>query len=163
MPRTPRRLHNGSTFPHSWLPLVAVALLATGCTQIENPGKVAPGSPTVRDTRSTQLQRTQFEDVPVPMGFEFVTRGNRSFSFDRGGVRVGRFSYWGRAPREEVVAFFRETLPLRAYRWEFLGEDRNADGTTLRFRKERQDCQIDISEDAASTRILVQVEGVTDS
>ena len=81
-----------------------LALLVVSCDSIENPRTLAPGEPSVAETRSLELQRSQFEDIPVPQGFEFVTRGNRSFSFARGGVRVGRFVYWGKKSVEEVAS-----------------------------------------------------------
>ena len=93
-----------------WLPILACCAFAA-CTQIENPGRVVPGSPSVEDTQSRCLQRVQFDDVPIPRGFEYVTRGNRSFSYEGGGVRVGRFEYWGRTALQETAAFFKETGP----------------------------------------------------
>ena len=147
-----------------WLPILACCAFAA-CTQIENPGTVVPGSPSVEDTQSRCLQRVQFEDVPIPWGFEYVTRGNRSFSYEGGGVRAGRFEYWGRTPLQETAAFFKETLVLRAYGWQLVSEDDDPRerSTTLKFRKRNQNCEIKIRQEAGDTRIYVLVTGMDET
>ena len=134
-------------------------LLAVGCDSIENPRTFAPGEPDVAATRSVELHRSQFEDVPVPRGFEVVTRGNRSFSFARGGVRVGRFVYWGQQGVEEVAAFFRRTMGLRAYGWLFRSQDVGQDNTTIGFRKDHVECTVTITQGGNGTYVQIDVAG----
>ena len=144
--------------------LTTVAILALltgalgGCAeQIENPGKIMPGSPSVSDTQSQHLQRVQFADVPVPRGFELVTRGNRSFSFQGGGVRLGRFRYWGKQTREEVAAFYRRTMPLSTYGWSSKADKEDKDVSTLVFAKDDDSCVVSIREEGGATVIHLKV------
>ena len=141
----------------------ALALLLTACDSIENPRTLAPGEPAIAETRSLELQRSQFEDIPVPQGFEFVTRGNRSFSYSRGGVRVGRFVYWGRKGGpdgvEEAAAFFRRTMKLRAYGWQLRSQDIGEDSTTFAFSKNHTDCTVTITHEKVGTYVRIDMAG----
>jgi hypothetical protein len=143
---------------------LAVLALLVGCSQVDNPGKTThPGSPTVRDTRSEVLSRGQFPDIPVPEGFSLVSRGNRSFSYVGGGVRVGRFHYWGRGAMPDVVAFYRSTMGLRAYAWSLSASSSGDGQDSLTFTKQGDTCEITIQDDAeGATTVLVAVRG-TDS
>ncbi len=146
--------------------LTTIAVLAVltgalaGCAeQIENPGKIMPGSPAVSDTQSQHLQRVQFSDIPVPSGFELVTRGNRSFSFQGGGVRVGRYLYWGKQTQEEVAAFYRRTMPLATYGWSRKTETHENDINTLVFAKNEASCVVSIQKEDDATVIHLKVSG----
>ncbi len=130
-----------------------------GCTQIENPRVMVPTEPGVNATKSMELHRAQFEDIPVPPGFEYVTRGNRSFSYADGGVRVGRFLYWGRASIDEVSEFYRRTLPLRAYGWELLDETPTSGGNELNWKKGSQNCNVALTRESNATYIGVTITG----
>jgi hypothetical protein len=140
--------------------IAALALLAgAACSQIENPRTMLPTEPGVDATRSKELHRAQYEDLPVPPGFEYVTRGNRSFSYLDGGVKVGRFLYWGRTSVEETAAFYRRTLPLRAYGWDFLSEESLPKRHELRFRKADQECTVTLTRDVDATYAGVTIIG----
>ncbi len=138
---------------------VLVMVCATGCDYVENPRVLMPGEPGVAETRSVELQRSQFDDVPVPEGFEFVTRGNRSFSYARGGVRVGRFVYWGRRDVAEVAGFFRRTMGLRAYGWELRAENTSGDGADFEFQKDQTGCHVTISRERGGTYVRIDLAG----
>ncbi|MAG57894.1 MAG: hypothetical protein CMJ83_16540 [Planctomycetes bacterium] len=141
---------------------LAAALIAAafcGCTEIDNPRTLAPGEPDVADTRSRELQRSQFDDIPTPPGFQYVTRGNRSFSFSRGGVRVGRFIYWGRMDVAEAAAFYRRNMGIRAYDWNLVSEDASVAQATFRYRKGQQDCTVTITRETEATYVRIDVNG----
>jgi hypothetical protein len=148
-------------FPHLARAAAGIVLAAVlvSCTQVENPRVVAPGQPGVDETRSTMLQRSQFEDVPVPYGFEYMTRGNRSSSYERGGVRVARLVYRGLAPVDEVVAFYHRNMELRAFAWEAVSEEADQDGATLRYKKNQTRCMLSITREAGTTYVQVDVAG----
>ena len=140
--------------------VAAVAVSVVACQQVENPRTLDPSQPGVGATQSREINRVQFSDIPVPQDFSYVTRGNRSFSYEQGGVRVGRFFYWGKSEVEDVVAFYRATMPLRAFDWQFVNEGSGQDGgTTLDFRKGRQSCRITVSREKDATLVDVQVTG----
>ena len=134
-------------------------LFIVGCDSIENPRTLAPGQPDVAETRSRELQRSQFDDIPTPPGFEFVTRGNRSFSFTKGGVRVGRLVYWGRGGVEEVTDFFRRNMGLRAYGWRSGSESLTATVVTLDYTKEKVDCRVTITRESGGTYVRIDLSG----
>ena len=141
-------------------PLLALtATLLVSCTQIENPRTLVPTEPGVEATQSRALQRAQFEDIPVPPGFEYVTRGNRSYSYSQGGVRVGEFVYWGRSSVEDAAAFYRRTMGRRAYEWELVSEGPIEEGAKLDFRKGRQSCEVTITQGDGGTYVKVAVRG----
>jgi len=140
--------------------LAAIVLGAVACTQVENPRTLDPSQPGVDATQSRELNRVQFPDIPVPQDFSYVTRGNRSFSYEQGGVRVGRFFYWGKTDVDDVVAFYRSTMPLRAFDWQFVNEGAGQEGgTALDFRKGRQSCRITVSREKDATLVDIQVTG----
>ena len=141
------------------LALCAIALWAAACSQIYNPRILAPSEPGVQDVQSRNLQRIQFDDLPVPRGFLYVTRGNRSFSYQAGGVRVGQFVYWGRQSPQEVEAFYRETMPLAAYGWSLLDSNSSDSSVTLRFKKNQQSCDVTVEAEPKGTYVTVFVTG----
>ena len=139
--------------------IILLTGILIGCAQqIENPGKML-GSPTVEDTRSTELQRVQFADVPVPHGFELVPRGNRSYSFQGGGVRLARYRYWGKQSPEDVASFYRRTMALDTYGWNPTTETSEQGQSTLAFAKDQDSCIVTILEEAGATVIRVNVSG----
>jgi hypothetical protein len=141
------------------LALCAILLLTAACSQIENPRILSPEEPSVQDVQSRKLQRLQFEDLPVPRGFLYVTRGNRSFSYQAGGVRVGQFVYWGRLAQAEVEAFYRETMVLDAYGWSYQNSRPSDNGVVMSFKKNQQSCDVTVEEEAKGTYVTVFVTG----
>jgi hypothetical protein len=139
--------------------LVALVLLvaASGCRQVENPGKVFPQSPTVEDTRSKEIQIDQLPDIPVPRDMTYITRGNQSFSYAQGGVRVGRFHYWGNVPIDEVVAFYRERMPQKPYGWTLVNEQSQGGMTTMQFQKTSDHLEVRIGPEGSSTISVVSL------
>lgn len=135
--------------------LLATAAMLCGCRQVENPGKVFPNSPSVEDTRSREVTRNPPPDLPVPRDMLYVTRANQSFSYLQGGVRVGRFHYWGNVGLDEVVAFYRERMPQRPYGWTLVNEQSNGTSTRLSFRKDADRLDVSVSpEDSATLAVL---------
>jgi hypothetical protein len=139
--------------------LCLLFLLTAGvaCEQIENPGKVVPGSPTVQETRSTELQRSQLDDVPVPRDLTLVTRANQSFSYVASGLRVGRFLYRGPVPVDQVVSFLRENMPLSAYGWTPTAESVDGPVARLSFQKGADRCALEVSREDGATTLLIMV------
>ena len=139
---------------------IFLAALLTGCShQVENPGKLLPGSPSVEQTRSSELRRAQFADIPVPNGFELVTRGNRSYTYQGGGVRLAALRYWGKQSPAAVAAFYRRTMPLQAYGWAASGERLESGVSVLGFNKELQTCEVTIEKKGRATVILMRISG----
>lgn len=64
---------------------------------------------------ASALSPVQFDDIPVPDGFELQTGMNQSFSYQSGDYRIGEFHYAGLPPGEQVRGFMNENMPL--YGW----------------------------------------------
>lgn len=134
-----------------------VCVLALGCEQIENPGKLTPGSPGVAGTRSVELQRSQLDDVPVPRDMELVTRANQSFSYTSAGVRVGRFRFRGNVAVDEAIDFYRKNMPLSAYGWTPTNESVDREVAVLTYSKNADRCDVRVTREDGATTILVMV------
>lgn len=128
-------------------------LALTSCRQLENPGKTFPNSPGVDATRSHEVTRHPPQDIPVPRDMIYETRLNQSFSYFQGGVRVGRFRYWGNVPQQEVVVFYRERMADHPYGWTLVNERTSGNATTLSFRKDSDNCDVRIEPDASQATV----------
>jgi hypothetical protein len=130
-------------------------LACAGCRQLENPGKVWPASPSVDATRSAEISRNTPTDIPVPRDMLYVTRANQSFSYLQGGVRVGRFHYWGNVPADEVVVFYRERMAQRPYGWTLVSESSQGPATKMSFQKDADRVDVSVSpEDGATVAVI---------
>lgn len=119
-----------------------------------------PTRPTEDAARSMELTRSQFDDIPVPRDFTYVNKGNQSFSYSQGGVRVGKFRYWGQDPVDDVVSFYKRTMSLMAYDWQFVSESEEQLGLPiLQFAKGRQSCTIRVAKIVGSTQVDIDVAG----
>jgi hypothetical protein len=144
--------------------LLMLGTLTLGCEQLENPGKLTPGSPGVTGTRSVELQRSQLDDIPVPRDMTLVTRANQSFSYSSANVRVGRFKFYGPVSVEESVDFYRNNMPLSAYGWTPSNERVERDTATLSFVKNADRCDIELKREGGATtlHVLVNCEALKD-
>ncbi len=130
----------------------AVAVLAlAGCESVQH------GTTTLDPTRSVSIARSQFEDIPVPLGMQLITLGNRSFTYERGGVRVGHLEYSGDVAGSEVVDFFRANMPLQPYGWTMTEETREDATTSLLFRKGAAKCSLKISLGNRSSTLTIDL------
>lgn len=134
-----------------------LVLAASGCRQVENPGKVFPQSPSVEDTRSKEISRNPPEDIPVPRDMQYITRANQSFSYLQGGVRVGRFHFWGNVTTEDVAIFYRERMPQRPYGWTLVNEKSQGAVTTMQFQKTSDHLELRIEPEGGSTVAVVSL------
>ena len=139
--------------------ILVTTLVLAGCSQIGNTGEPTPGSPHPTELQSKELRRSQFPDVPVPEGFELVTRGNRSFSFSGGGARVGQFEYAGGMTPASVVAFYRSHMPLLAYGWKLDSETGEDLSKVLNYTKNEQECTVRVGQERGATIVRILVNG----
>lgn len=120
--------------------VIAVTVLAlAGCESVQH------GTTNLDPTRSVSIARSQFDDIPVPLGMQLITLGNRSFTYERGGVRVGHLEYSGNVAGGDVVDFFRANMPLQPYGWTMTEETRTDTTAALLFRKGAAKCNLKIS------------------
>lgn len=99
----------------------------------------------------TQLQ---FADLPVPQNFELIRE--RSFSKEDQNSRMAYLFYQGRGSIEEVINFYKESMPLN--RWSFESKSGLADRVTLKYNKEGEICTVTIGMEAKrKTSVFIQV------
>ena len=136
-----------------------VVVLGTSCTMSDS-GRPALDDSAARRTRSQQLTRLQVSDVPVPPEMRLKKRGNRSFSFAGGGVRVAHLVYRGPLSIEDIISFYEDTMPLAAFGWVSAGEERNNNEVILRFTKNADNCEIRVFRDQDTATAEVELTGL---
>ncbi len=141
------------------LVLGSICLLAGGCHNVDREGSTSTG---VRlrneESRSSELQRNQFVDIPVPEKMQLVTRHNDSFSFYRGGVRLARLTYWtADLGIEEVVSFYRDTMTQRPFGWAQSAERTEDETHVLTYQKDSERCEITVKRDNRGTAALIKL------
>ena len=130
----------------------AAALFAVaGCETVQH------GTTTLDPTRSVSIARSQFDDIPVPEGLQIITLGNRSFTYERGVVRVGRLEYSGPVAGDDVVGFYRANMPLQPYGWTLTEEKREDASTSMPFRKGSAKCVLSISLGTRNSTLTIDV------
>jgi hypothetical protein len=81
-----------------------------GCQTFTKKKKASPNESLV------PAMTSRFNDVPVPTEFKFMP--GDSYSFENSGVRVGVLSYQGQADIDQVLAFYKEQMPM--FNWRLL-------------------------------------------
>lgn len=118
------------------LGLIAACLATAGCTQ-------DPDSPLVDPNGDPRVLRVQPRDIPTPWGLGW--RAHESYFLPGEGQRRARLVYEGEVAIEEVLAFYRETMPREGFGWRAEGEERSGNRHELRFSKRGEFCTLRIS------------------
>lgn len=94
----------------------------------------------------------KFDDVPVPA--RFTLRAEQSFAFQNEEVRVGMLRYAGPADSEQVIAFYREQMPV--FQWTLVNAVEAAPAV-LNFEKAGQSCIILVYRKGRRTELSVDL------
>jgi len=94
----------------------------------------------------------KFSDVPVPSGFKLLAQD--SYTFQSAGVRVGVLKYHGKADIEQVVAFYKDQMPL--YNWNLLNAIEYGQ-RLLNFDREQETCIVDLSAKGNNITIIISL------
>ena len=155
--------------------IVTSTAFLSGCRQVEeteNPFSdtmTALGASSAnRSSRSGELSRIQFDDIPVPQGFFLRNHRNESYSFKDDAIRIGRFVYWGRAEVNDVREYYVEEMPKKAYGWRLVEDPGGSDRlTTMTFTKPGHRCEITMEPEhqrpGAGLLVKVWVENTRDN
>lgn len=120
------------------IPLLALAACAER-PLVERPA--APGD-----------EKALFADVPVADGLAYVDGyGHKTPS---GHIRTYRQTFEGQRRQEDVVKFYRDTLPLHG--WKLMGED-GKNPVTLTFAKQAEKCAVAVSSTATGVKVDVKL------
>ena len=82
----------------------------------------------------------KFGDVPVPVGFNLLSK--ESYAFESKGLRVGVLKYKGRANPDRVINFYKEQMPM--YNWNLLNIIEYGE-RLMNFERENETCNINLS------------------
>jgi len=94
----------------------------------------------------------KFNDVPVPAGFKFLPE--ESYTFQSGGVRVGVLKYHGKSDIEQVVAFYKDQMPL--YNWNLVNAIEYGQ-RLLNFDREQESCIVDLLAKGRNIKIIISL------
>lgn len=126
-----------------WTVMGVVLACLAGC------GDSKPGSVNRLNPRGIPY----LEGVPVPGGFELVSRD--STDYESGGQRNARHVYAGFADAAAVRSFYQEQMPLMG--WTRVSAQ-NVEGTiSLRFEKKTEACTVDIKPTGFLNRTRIHV------
>jgi hypothetical protein len=117
-----------------------------------------------QDPKYVELTETQPGDVPVPNGFEMVTRTKESYCLDLGpnGFRDAHLVYHGDMTPRLVARFYESTMVLPTYGWKDRSAYQTEGDRTLKFTKGQSICTVVITDldnaEDARTRITVDIK-----
>ena len=94
----------------------------------------------------------RFDDIPVPYGFQILQED--SFTFENERARVGLLKYRGKSSPDQVVAFYREQMPL--YNWEMLNVIEFGQ-RLLNFEKDEQTCIITVNPERSKMLVTIAI------
>lgn len=99
--------------PSKWLAaLLVLALGGAGCAALESPSASATGD-APPGSQAQNAGHYRFNDLPVPQGYTLVT--DQSFVFESPGMRAGHLVYTGGGKNQDIVRFFRNSLPQQGW------------------------------------------------
>ncbi|MEE9394220.1 MAG: hypothetical protein V3W41_17105 [Planctomycetota bacterium] len=138
------------------LPLLLVLVWTTACVNVEETNNpisdsltgVGATTPPEARSRSEELSRIQFDDIPVPEGFFLRNHRNESFSYRFGDRRIGRFVYWGYGKRAELLRHFEAMMPKGPFGWKRGESSVQAASDRMTFVKTGQRCTVTLTPDA---------------
>lgn len=117
--------------------LATLALAISSCANVTN-------------ERDVQV----FTDVPYPSGFLLDRDASESQEDDA--VRSGRFILKGRGKPEDVIQFYRESMP--ALGWS-LSPASSSDPNSDAYLKYSQECIVTVSQEGENTVVRLDVRG----
>ncbi len=91
--------------------------------------------------------------VPLFPGFKFVPE--RSFVYESGDVKMGRFVFVGQAKVEDVVLYYKEVLPQQG--WEPVAVSVFGKEAILTYVTPEQTLNINLSRKGSTTTMIVQL------
>ena len=94
----------------------------------------------------------RFNDVPVPSGFKVID--NESFAFQNDITRVALLKYIGARTADQVVAFFKEQMPM--YKWSPINII-EYERRILNYEKESESCIVTIESKGRKSIITIAI------
>lgn len=120
----------------------------SGCSTIS----FQKSAPADKDGTLKSSQVLRFSDVVVPQGFNLVPA--QSYSFENYGIRVGMLKYTGKAKSEQIVNFFKDSMPEGGWNLINILE---YEQKMLNFDKEDETCVIVITPKTLVTEVTISL------
>jgi hypothetical protein len=125
-----------------------VVTLALGCSDLASPSR---GGGKLYVTREAVIP-----DLPVPEGFSMDL--NRSYYNSGRGTRTGLLTYVGKAETVDLLAFFRDNMPISG--WQLKKESSDFGSYNLHFIKKAEAADVKIIPGRFSTDVTVSLHRV---
>ncbi len=94
----------------------------------------------------------RFSDIPVPANFKLLHQ--ESYTFEGAGIRVAVLTYEGRANADQVVAFYKEQMPM--FNWGLLNIIEYGN-RLLNFDRDKENCVINLFPRGSKVKITISL------
>jgi hypothetical protein len=94
----------------------------------------------------------KFSDIPVPIGLKPLPQS--SYSFQSSGVRVGVLQYRGKGNAEQIIAFYKEQMPM--YNWSLINITEYGQ-RLMNFERESESCIIALQPKGSSITVIISL------
>ncbi|MBI2930770.1 MAG: hypothetical protein HYY16_03895 [Planctomycetes bacterium] len=98
-------------------------------------------------------EKAVFQDVPVPEGLTYDAGTGRTTP--AGNIRVYTQEFSGNRKLEDIVTFYRQTLPLHG--WSLSGEE-GKDPVKLVFLKKDEQCVVNVASHQGGVKVGVKLD-----
>ncbi len=124
-----------------------VFLLLAGCAVNSASQK---GSVT---TEVQQIKTKMFDDIPVYPGFKLIPE--KSFVYESGNVKVGRLIFRGKSSINDMVNYYKNTLPEQG--WEPISISIYGKDANLTYVTSDRVLQVRMTQGFSETTLIIQV------
>ena len=127
--------------------IVTVLTAFCGCATTSGSGEQKP---------EIQVARPEVflgEEVPVYPGFKLIPE--KSFSYESGNLKVGRFVFKGKALVKDIVAYYRDNLPEHG--WEPVAITVYGKQASLTYITPEKSLQIHVAKKFSEVYLVIQI------
>jgi hypothetical protein len=124
-------------------------LLLSGCAAVNSASQ--KGSVTTEVQQ--QIKTEMFDDVPVYPGFKVIPE--KSFVYESGNVKVGRLIFKGKSSINDLVSYYKNTLPEQG--WEPISVSIYGKDASLTYVTSDRVLQIRITRGFSETTLIIQM------
>ncbi len=104
-------------------------------------------------TEVQQIKTKMFDDIPVYPGFKLIPE--KSFVYESGNVKVGRLIFKGRSSINDLVNYYKNTLPEQG--WEPISISIYGKDANLTYVTSDRVLQVRMTQGFSETTLIIQV------
>ena len=134
--------------------VTAYLILLSSCASFPIQGDEQPGQNKALSPSADPYPSINFEDLPIPSGFNF--KRSKSFIYESrsGSVKVGHLFFSGWNSIDDVISFFQNEMINRD--WSFIRTMEHS-GTNLLYEKNDKVCEVTVSSSLGQTYIEITI------